>query len=444
MKTIEARVPSRRESAGVILAVACILHAGCDLSVTNPGPVADDFLDDPGAHESVVEGANFMLSASLWAVSYIQVEMTGEQTRAGRNFAGGVGPFSTKSPTLVGMLTRDHIQHRAFWDTPQAARWQAEDASRRFVDVLGEEEAGSYALNARAKLIAGHANRLAGENLCVAVIDGGEIQSAQVYFQLAEAAFEDAIEIANRAGAPEIATAARAGLAQVLGPAFGRWGETATLAEQIPEAFAFQAVHSAASDNQYNQVVYISEGDQWRDLTTWDTFFEAHYAETGDPRIRSEDTGRVDTPEGLPLVRQRKWTSLGDDINLSSGREMVLLRAEALLRDGEWEDALGLINELRAEVLSDETGEPIPEAEASNLEEAWSALKLERYIELWMEGRRMFDLRRWIAEGIPGEMEDMSAYPRLCIPILRHAILNNPNIPDDYDDDPVNPLNAGG
>lgn len=426
-----------------MLAAASVMYAGCDLSVTNPGPVADEFLNDPGAHASVVEGASFMLSASLWAVSYIQMEMTGEQTRAGRNFAGGVGPFSTKSPTIVGMLTRNHIEHRAFWDTPQAARWHAEDASRRFVEVLGEAEAGSYALNARAKLIAGHANRLAGENLCVAVIDGGAIQPRQVYFDRAEADFRDAIQIAERAGAPDIATAARAGLAQVLGPALGRWSDAVELAAQISTDFTFAAVHSAASANQYNQVVYISAGDQWRDLTTWDTFFEEYYVETGDPRVRSEDTGRFDTPEGLLLVRQRKWTSLADPINLSTGREMILLRAEAHLREGAWQPAVDLINELRAGLASDHTGEPIPVAQASGLEEAWTLLKRERYIEFWLEGRRMFDLRRWIADNTPGEMQDMSPYPRLCIPILQHAILNNQNIPDDYDDDPVNPIYGG-
>jgi hypothetical protein len=65
-------------------------------------------------------------------------------------------------------------------------------------------------------------------------------------------------------------------------------------------------------------------------------------------------------------------------------------------------------------------------------------------IELWLEGRTMFDLRRWIEEGTPGEMRDMSPFQRLCIPIAQSEIDSNPNIPLDWDDDPVNPIWSGG
>jgi starch-binding outer membrane protein, SusD/RagB family len=423
--------------------VTCSLAAGmlfalsaCDLSVSNPGPVADEFLNDPGAHNAVLAGISWGLSETLWKVSLLGTETTFEQTRAGRNFSGG----GLKTPDLAGVLTADGMSD-AYYTAAQRVRWMAEDASRRFDETL--DNADSSPLKARAQLYAGNANRILGENFCVAVIDGGPVEDNSVYFQRAAAAYQNAMEIAGRANAPEIETAARAGLAQVQGPWLGQWGQAATNAEQIPLDFAFQAVYTAGTTADFNQIVYITDGASWRDLTTWNTFYEDYYTTTGDPRARWEDTGRVDTPLGLPLFRTRKWTEYTDDVNLVSGREMVLIRAEALLQDGgDWNAALPLINSLREDLVSDHDGTPIPLHAASNLEETWTALKEERKIELWLEGRRMGDLRRWIAASTPGDMEDMSSRIRLCAPLANTERINNPNIPIDFQD-PTNPIYSG-
>src|SRR5437763_8457714 len=41
-----------------------------------------------------------------------------------------------------------------------------------------------------------------------------------------------------------------------------------------------------------------------------------------------------------------------------------------------------------------------------SLDSAWSLLKLERALELWLEARRLGDLRRWIANNTPGAYVD--------------------------------------
>src|SRR5690606_4661867 len=217
----------------------------------------------------------------------------------------------------------------------------------------------------------------------------------RVWWERAKVALEDAIAIGTRAGAPDIVMNAQATLAQVLAYGLGQWQEAAVIAAQIPENFTYQAEYDTGDDQQYNHVVYITNGDPWRDLTVYGSFAEDLYRTTGDPRVRWEDTGRTDTPDGLVLYRQRKWTDLADDVNLASGREMILIRAEALLRAGDWRGAVDLINHLRSTVISDLTGQPIPPVAASSEVEAWTLLKNERRIELWLEGRRMFDLRRW-------------------------------------------------
>ena len=48
------------------------------------------------------------------------------------------------------------------------------------------------------------------------------------------------------------------------------------------------------------------------------------------------------------------------------------------------------------------TNQPLPEVTATTLADAWSALKRERYIELWLEGQRLADECRWAATNTPG------------------------------------------
>lgn len=437
---VSGRPRARRTFAPIVWALASLFlvtTAACDFNVTNPGPVADEFLDDEGAHDAIVTGASAMLSESLWKAQLLGGETTLEITRSGRNFAGQ----GVKTPPNLGVLARDRGLSASFWSAHQQARWIPESAVARFDELLGGES-NSYELTARALVHAGFGNRILGETVCTAVIDGSGPQENRAYWERAEATFTRALEVSQAAGEPQLAMAARAGLAQVLGRGLGRWGDAASHASQVPTDFVHQAIFGDGDVPEFNHMVYITDGDSWRDLTVLNSFAEDYYLDSGDPRVRWEDTGRTDTPDGLRLLRQRKWTELSDNVNLASGREMRLIEAEALLEQGQWQAAMDLINGLREGLTSDHDGTAIPMAEAGTLEEAWTALKFERRVELWLEGRRMGDTRRWIEEGTPGAMEDLSWVMRLCVPISESEVDNNPNIPQDWVD-PANPLFSG-
>jgi hypothetical protein len=64
---------------------------------------------------------------------------------------------------------------------------------------------------------------------------------------------------------------------------------------------------------------------------------------------------------------------------------------------------------------------------ATNATEAWTALKRERGIELWLEGRRLGDFRRWAALNRPGDQENMTGR-NLCFPIPLSELETNPNL----------------
>ena len=117
---------------------------------------------------------------------------------------------------------------------------------------------------------------------------------------------------------------------------------------------------------------------------------------------------------------------------------MLLYRAEGMLRDGNYAGGMELINQVRSMYISDNTGEPLAPWDAMSLEAAWTALKTERMIEGLLEGRRLVDLRRWAADGSPGEApfppwEELSplfaeAPTATCFPIAENEVNRNPNL----------------
>ena len=85
----------------------------------------------------------------------------------------------------------------------------------------------------------------------------------------------------------------------------------------------------------------------------------------------------------------------------------------------------------------------------TNVTEAWTALKTERALELWLEARRLGDLRRWLDNAVPGDPPDglyrdtnsdgvndarvetmtIPVARSLCFAVGRNERETNPNIP---------------
>src|SRR3989440_11797455 len=183
----------------------------CNLSVDTPERVQDPLLDDPGAHAPVGAGASLALSEAINWVAFFGGDASKEFRQGGR-----IHPV--KLPLDPGQLTVQGIPDNA-WNSAQQARWVAEDAVRRFRDVMGVQF-DSSALAAKALLYTGYANRLLGENMCEAVIDGGAASDYKDHFRRAESALTEAIAVAGAAGdtaGRTPATAARASGRLVLG-----------------------------------------------------------------------------------------------------------------------------------------------------------------------------------------------------------------------------------
>jgi hypothetical protein len=421
-----------------MLALGLLLPlGGCDLTVVNAGPVQDDFLTDAGAHPAVVAGIELNLALAMNQLNFFGSEASKEYTQGGR-----IHPI--KLPPLPRQL--DHILTELpsnAWNAAHTARWVADDGVRRLREALGGEF-DSSALGAQALLYAGYANRALGENMCEAVVDGSAPQDRSVHLQAAEAHFTEAMSGASAAGRADLATAAQAGRASVR-LFLGNDAGAAQDAAAVPVDFVYELSYASSPTEHNNWIHYISSNTPYRAHSVYDTFYEDYYTTSGDRRVAwgTDPDQPTSEFENVPWYFQLKHPDFDSPLRLSSGREMVLVQAEVELRAGNWEDALDLINSLRAGLVSDHDGTPLADWTAANETEAWTALKRERGIELWLEARRLGDLWRWVDDGTPGEMEDVTDLIRLCFPIAPSEIQTNENISLDHQS-PTNPLYTGG
>ena len=96
---------------------------------------------------------------------------------------------------------------------------------------------------------------------------------------------------------------------------------------------------------------------------------------------------------------------------------MLLIRAEASLRNNDFATAMTYINQERATST-------LPALTATSLDAAWTILMRERGAVLWLEGRRLWDLRRWLDEGRNLTLKGRST----CVPISAEEVAGNPNL----------------
>jgi starch-binding outer membrane protein, SusD/RagB family len=404
---------TRSGSRRLLVVPLLVLLGACDFSVANPGPVRDDLLDLPGSRAAIVNGTERALAEALGYLAY-----TGGAVSREINAAGSLNICGVTLTQREGRLVSDEID--SHWNLSQRARWMAEDGTRRLRSVLGTGFASDVNA-AKILLLTGYANRLLGENMGVAVIDGGSRQPNRVYFERAEAGFTEALEVARSAGDTRLVNAALAGRASVR-IFLDSWGGAVADAEQVPENFVYAMPYFDTQSSEFNRLFWCNANQPYRAHTVFGTYYEAYYTETGDPRVRwtTNPSFPVGDAGQITWYPQMKHDSRTSPIRLSTGREMRLIRAEADLRSGNREAALAKINVLRAEV-------GMQPWQATTLEEAWTRLKRERGIELWLEARRLGDLRRWNDENIQGEAEDMQGRD-LSFPIGLAELETNPNL----------------
>jgi hypothetical protein len=422
IKTISLKAP---RTLGVLLNLSLVLGvlAACDpFEVTNPGPILDESLDDPDAGMAILTGIVADVEVSLDNFAYFggvaSTDLNPDATR----------PW-VQSPGQGSLLEQDGDNQ---WDPGVRARWVAEEGISRLLET--QEDAASSPIVAAAYLWAGFASRLLGDNVCVSVVDGGPATPNDDNYTRAIQHFQEALDRATAIGASvdSIRLAAIAGLAQS-NLILENYSIAAGFAAQIPDDFLWLGHRSDNSNREENQI--FQETHQQKQVTVWGTYTDSLGA-GADPRVPFEV---VDPPQfgasGLhPFHRQLKYSARGTDIPLAKGPEMRLIEAEVLLRGGDRDGAMTMINQVRQDAgVADVTG-------VTDDAGAWLALDRERHLVLWMEGRRLRDNDRLsnpplssfstsFMAGDGFETTGGAHEPRdRCFPPSRTEVESNPNL----------------
>ncbi len=392
-----------------VLAAAAVVGfaTACEMTVTNPGPIQDESLNTPSAVPALVNGMSGDLSVALGGYIDRGGLASGELVHSGNYADEGffyAGTFSG-------------LNANTDWAAMQRARWTSESGLERMKSVLGPAFE-SNADTPRAYLYAAFANRLLGENMCTAVIDGGPAQSDSVYFQRADSLFTRAYTLASALNNTTVKNAALAGRASVRAW-LGNWTTAIADAALVPNNFLFNAIFGIGTSRENLNIA--TQTITRREVTVWGTY----WASTNkDPRFTWDTvkTGSTLTKgqDGKTIFfRQTKYKDLGSPVPLVKGAEMLVLRAEAALRSGDIAGMTALLNTARAQYA----GLATLTAPATTAD-AWQMLQTERGAVTWLEARRLWDLRRWNAEGTNAFLTGRNK----CVPVSDNEYASNANL----------------
>ncbi len=436
-----------------------VLAAACDtgpLEVNDPTVLTPDELEGPEAVSvqlnGMIRGFQEAHDSYLRYATYLSDEMIATGTITDRTDVD-FRDVANENVTLTNEL----------YEPMQTARVTAEELVADFTEVLDDEAFAEVRPDllegiALGNLNAGFVHVLFAELYCRAVVDdlGPALSSDEV---MAEALgfFEAAVSAADDAGRPDVATAARVGMARV-NLWLGDTGEAAALAADVPTDFVYLTEYSSNTFDQSNELMQWTWGQGGPNIR-W-TVGDGTAAERDNERfalfdewaaqglIDSVAPGMTADNAALPVSLQLLYDDLASDIVLASGWEARMIEVEATLRGGEPEVAEDMANDLltdpaqaanpmlviNPDLASSRMGGRIPPMGAfdevdftGDLAADLEELARARTAGLWLSGERQGTFRRFAEE------DGVDLFPQrrgedVCLPVPQQEIDNNPNL----------------
>lgn len=431
-----------RTMTGTLAALMSVFAlTGCELEVLNPGRILDEDLTTRELMPILVSGvsAEFNDIGDFYAFDIARLT----------DDISGTGSYFSTGQYRRGVF--DNENSEGHWEQAHEAAWAAGGAWERLQSVL-EAEANSFDGSARVFMFMGLAHRILGENFCDLVYDKGPLQPRTAAFDSAIVAFNQAISIGTAAGASDFVTASHGGIAQA-NVGLGNWSAAVQSASMVPTDFVHAAIYhlTANSNGVWNEswgraevgvwatpVQQVFDGDPRAPYTicgNWDDPSGPSWGEVTPTGVcTGQGSGAHQGADGLTAhYRQDKYNEAGSDVPIVTGTEMRLIEAEAALLGGDLATFTAKVNEVRAFYGADPIEQPasVGALEFPNAQDdAWSILDRERYLTLWMEGRRLFDLDRWQHPFLQGgTLIGPGAEPRVsCMPVPEIECTLNPEI----------------
>ena len=414
----------RVSGSAVLLAVSI---AGCDVSglldVSDPSRLLSEDVEVPAQASALMNGLEADFLCAQGAFMVIQAAFSDEFED--HSASGDVWTLDRRRPQNVDNWGDNDCTALvpSVYLPAGRSRWVADNLVTLLSGWTDAEVASRSERIARANLYAGFSASMIGMTNCTAALDvGPELTQAQMFAE-AETRFTAALS----GGGSEITNAARVGRARVR-LFMGDTGGALTDAQAVPAGFVMNIQPSNGTSRLYNRIWEKNLFANSQGVPPWTRNLEVDGVP--DPRMVSLDTGE-DTgwgpgnnrPGGGTVWSQVKFTAANTPIPIARYAEAQLIIAE--ISGGQ--TAVAIINALRGPL-----GLPVF---ASTVEaDIQAEVARERRHELFLEGFRMYDIRRLglplvPAVGTPYQpgVKGGTYGDQTCIPIPVIETFNNPN-----------------
>ena len=372
-----------RLARGAAAIAAGVIFVACDnaLDVKFPGQIPTTQIIDPTLAPVLVRSvigdfecaySNYMSGSSVHSDEYetansnVPLANWGERTITADENDYSIG-------TCEGNFGSNLTLH--------TARFQAEDVTKKLEAWTDQQVAGRASLLAQAKIYGAYAYLLMGEGFCQVAFDGGPVSPPAAALALAETRFAEGLALAQTANNTDMLNLGRVGMARAKMD-LKKWSEVDAFASLVTAAYNKNVDRGQESNRRWNKLWRLAEQVGAYTVAT-------AYRTMNDPRVLVADAGRGAFNSEVRLWVTKKYTALTSPMRLASSIEADLIRAEALAQQGQFAQAMIIVNARRNAVgLSPLT--------ATTQAEAVAAIIDERRKELSFEGgHRLNDLLRY-------------------------------------------------
>jgi starch-binding outer membrane protein, SusD/RagB family len=279
-------------------------------------------------------------------------------------------------------------QQPSIYTTLSVARGVADTALAKLEGWTDAQVAGRSKLIAQAAAYAGYSLILLGEGMCSAAINlGPELTPAQLFAE-AKTRFDKAVTAATTANDAATLNFALLGRARALID-LGDLPNAAIDAAKIPATFVANFA-AAGTDVRRQNFVFLHTAQNSH--SSIDPSFRAvTIGGAADPRVAVTNSGRVGTAPGVQVWTANKYPTLTTVMPISRYAEAQLIVAEAKAATGDLAGAAAAINAAR----NTRTGMPQYDVTGQTAAQVKDQIIEERRRELFLEGHRLGDVRRY-------------------------------------------------
>jgi hypothetical protein len=422
-----------RLASGACLTLVMMAALACrditTLKQENPGSLSASTLYAPTNAQLLVNGAisDFECAYARYVVgSATFIDELANAISNSNNFDYDRRTLQTNQTYGTGVCAAN--QQPPIYTTLSTARGSADTVLAK---LEGWKDSDLPTTANRTKLIgqsaayAGYTLVLMGEGMCTAAINlGPELTSAQVFAE-AKARFDKAITAATSANDATTLNLATLGRARAQLDA-GNAAAAAIDAAKIPAGFVVSTSPDAINVRRQNYAFLAITQSFW--ATVDPTFRGLTVNGVADPRVAVTNSGKNGTAAAAPIWTPDKYPALTTAMPIARYAEAQLIIAEAKAANSDLPGAVAAINAARAThaglAAYDGTGQTAGQVQQQIVEE--------RRRELFLEGHRLGDIRRYNLALVPATG---ATYPaggvygnQSCFPLPDVERINNPII----------------